>query len=64
MSRKNTHIALKIIGVIIMLIAFPIVTESKPWYYSVLLFDIGLVLAMIPKFPKLKEKYFPKKSHQ
>ncbi len=64
MSKKNIHIALTIVGVIIMLIAFPIVPESKPRYYSVLLFDIGLVLAVIPKFPKLKEKYFTKKSHQ
>ncbi len=64
MSKNNIHITLKIVGVIIMLIAFPIVPESKPWYYSVLLFDIGLILAMIPKFSKLKEKYFPKKSHQ
>lgn len=64
MSKKNIQIALKIVGVIIMLIAFPIVPESKPWYYSVLLFDIGLVLVIISKFPKLKEKYFPKKSHQ
>lgn len=61
MSKKNIHIALKIVGVIIMLIAFPIVPDSKPWYYAVLLFDIGLVLAMIPKFPKLKKRFLKNK---
>lgn len=63
MSKKHTHIILKIVGVIIMLIAFPIVPETKPWYYSVLLFDIGLVMTIIPNFSKLKEKYVSKKSN-
>ena len=57
MSKKNRHIVLKITGVIIMLIAFPIISDAKPWYYEVLLFDVGLVLTLIPKFPKIKKRF-------
>jgi len=57
MLKKNAHLVLRILGVCLMLIAFPIVPESKPWYCSVILFDIGLLLILIPKFSKLKEKY-------
>ena len=62
MSKKNAHIFLTIAGVIIMLIAFPIIPESKPWYYKVLLFDVGFVLSMIPQFPKLKRRFLKNKA--
>ena len=57
MSKKNIHIALKIVGVIIMLIAFIVVPDAKPWYYEVLLFDVGLILTLIPKFPKIRKRF-------
>ncbi len=57
MSKKNLHKILMILGVIIMLSAFLIVTDSKPWYYEVLLFDVGFILSIIPKFPKIKKKF-------
>lgn len=56
MSKKTTHIILKYLGILIMLIAFLIVPQSKPWYYEVLLFDLGLALFLIPKLTKLKQK--------
>ncbi len=55
MFKKNTSIILKFVGICIMLIAFFIVPDSKPWYYEVLLFDVGLIITIIPKFPKLKK---------
>ncbi|WP_394749035.1 hypothetical protein [Spongiimicrobium salis] len=40
---------LKILGVALMLSAFIIVPESEPWYYELLLFNLGLALVCIPK---------------
>jgi len=57
MSRKYTYIVLRFIGVCIMLMAFLVISDSKPWYYEVLLFDIGLIISIIPKFPKLKKRF-------
>ena len=57
MSKKNTHTILRIIGVIIMLIAFIVIPDAKPWYYEVLLFDFGLILTLIPKFPKIRKSF-------
>jgi len=60
MSKKNIHTILKLVGICIMLIAFLVVPDSKPWYYEVLLFDVGLVISMIPKLPKLKKRLLAK----
>jgi len=60
MSKKYIHTILRLAGVCIMLIAFLVVPDSKPWYYEVLLFDVGLVISMIPKFPKIKKRLFAK----
>ena len=57
MFREKTHFILRIIGIIIMLIAFIVIPDAKPWYYEVLLFDIGLVLTLIPKFPKIRKRF-------
>ena len=40
-----------------MLIAFIVVPDAKPWYYEVLLFDVGLVLTLIPKLPKIRKRF-------
>lgn len=47
---------MRILGVIIMLLAFPIISEKYPWYYQVLLFDMGLALVIITKWSKLKRE--------
>ncbi len=39
----------KMIGVVLMLIAFVIFPDDTAWYYEVLVFDIGLVLAYLPE---------------
>jgi len=49
MSRKHMHIASKYSGVVIMLLAFLVVPESKPWYCPVLLFDVGLIFFLMAK---------------
>ena len=46
----------RILGVSIMLLAFPIVPDSYPWYVSVLLFDIGLIIMLATKWNKLKKQ--------
>lgn len=57
MSKKSIHIVLRIIGVTIMLSAFIVVPDAKPWYYEVLLFDAGLILTLIPKLPKIRKRF-------
>lgn len=57
MTTKLKHIILKISGISIMLLAFLVVPDNKPWYYEVLLFDVGLLLVLIPKFPKQKKRF-------
>ena len=60
MSKKSIHIIFKLIGIGLMTITFLVVPDTNPWYYEfilkVLLFNIGLGISMIPKFPKLKRK--------
>lgn len=53
---KNTHL-LKFtiaLGVVVMLISFVIVPDDEPWYYEVLLFNIGLWPWLLAK-KQLKE---------
>jgi len=57
MSKEKTHFILRIIGVIIMLIAFIVVPNTNPWYYEVLLFDAGMILTLIPKFPEIRKRF-------
>ncbi len=40
----------RIIGFFLMTIAFLIFPEESPWYYELLVFDLGLVLFCLPKF--------------
>ncbi|WP_411767291.1 hypothetical protein [Winogradskyella sp. A3E31] len=47
---------LKIVGVLIMLMAFPLIPDHYPWYYQVLLFNVGLVLFLSTKWNKLKNE--------
>lgn len=47
---------MRVLGVIIMLLAFSIIPDQYPWYYSVLLFDVGLLLVVITKWNKLKKE--------
>lgn len=47
---------LKIAGVLIMLLAFPLIPDHYPWYYQVLLFNIGLGLFLSTKWNKLKKE--------
>ncbi|MEQ8242373.1 hypothetical protein [Fulvivirga sp.] len=49
MINKNWLRILRISGVVIMLIAFPLMRDY-PWYYGVLLFDIGLALVFLAKW--------------
>nr|WP_293297170.1 hypothetical protein [Allomuricauda sp.] len=47
---------LKVIGVLIMLLAFPLIPDHYPWYYQVLLFNIGLGLFLSTKWDNLKNE--------
>lgn len=47
---------LTITGVLIMLLAFPLMPEGYPWYYEVVLFDVGLVLFLFSQWEKLKNE--------
>ena len=47
---------LKILGVLTMLLAFPLIPDHYPWFYQVLLFNVGLVLFLSTKWNKLKNE--------
>lgn len=53
---KKIYKIMRILGVVIMLIAFPIVPEEYPWYYQIIVFNIGLALLLATKWNKLKEE--------
>ena len=41
---KKTHL-LKltiVLGIVVMLISFAVVPDTSPWYYEILLFNVGL----------------------
>ena len=57
MTKKSIHTILRLAGVVIMLVAFIVIPDAKPWYYEVLLFDVGLILTLIPKFPKIRRRF-------
>ena len=44
----------KILGVLIMLLAFPIIPDHYPWYYEIVLFNLGLGFLVTTKWNKLK----------
>lgn len=54
MKSKYLFNFLKISGVVIMLLAFPIIPEEYPWYSSVLLYNVGLSFLLVAKWDKLK----------
>ncbi len=55
--RKETKIKIvRVVAVIIMLSAFPLIPDHYPWYYELLLYNIGLVLLLSTKWGKLKNE--------
>jgi len=56
MKNKYSITILKILGVVIMLLAFPIMPEDYPWYSSVLLYNTGVLLLLISKWDKFKKE--------
>ncbi|MDG5491988.1 lysophospholipase [Psychroserpens sp. SPM9] len=51
---KNSFFS--VMGVLLMLIAFLIFPDSAPWYYEMIVYNIGLLLIIIPKYPKIKHE--------
>jgi len=56
MKIENRLKIVKALGVIIMLVAFPIIPDGYPWYYQTILFNIGLFLLLSTKWNKLKKE--------
>ncbi|NCP60011.1 MAG: hypothetical protein GW839_06885 [Flavobacteriales bacterium] len=56
MKKENKRKILKVLGVIIMLVAYPIIPDEYPWYYQTILFNIGLFLFLSTKWNKLKKE--------
>ena len=56
MKKENWFRIMRVLGVVIMLLAFPIVPQEYPWYYQLLLFNIGLALLLATKLTKLKRE--------
>ncbi len=50
MNNSSLVKIMTITGVVIMLISFAVIPEQYPWYYEVLLFDVGLALWLFPKW--------------
>lgn len=57
---KNNHWLgiLRTIGILIMIFSFAIVPEHYPWYYEILLFDVGLLMMLYAKSPKLRKSLY------
>lgn len=49
MKKSNWLILTIVLGVAVMLLAFIVVPDKYPWYYEVLLFNIGLWPWLIAK---------------
>lgn len=64
MRNENRHRLQKYLGIIIMLIAFPIIPDHYPWYCQVLLFNVGLVLLLSTKWSKLRIELGISKTHK
>ncbi|GAB4242702.1 MAG: hypothetical protein Tsb0034_20230 [Ekhidna sp.] len=56
MKKTKWNPILRAIAITIMLVAFPIVPDNAPWYYGVILFDVGLFLLLATKWASLKKK--------
>lgn len=56
MKNKYLFNILKISGVLIMLLAFPIIPEHYPWYSSILLFSVGVSFLLIARWDKFKRE--------
>lgn len=55
LKRKKLTI-IKITGILIMLLAFPIIPDHYPWYYEILLFNVGLAFLISTKWKNLKSE--------
>jgi len=47
---------LKVTGISIMLISFAIIPDSYPWYYELLLFNLGLWMWLSTRSHKLRNE--------
>lgn len=56
MRKENKIKIVRVVAVLIMLTAFPLIPDHNPWYYQVLLFNVGLGLALSTKWNKLKNE--------
>ena len=56
MTKENSFKIMKVLGVVIMLISFPIIPKAYPWYYQIILFNIGLILLLVTIWSKIKEE--------
>lgn len=56
MKKEIRFKIIRALGVAIMLIAFPIVPKEYPWYYQIIIFNIGLVFVLASKWSKLKQE--------
>lgn len=54
MNNSSLVKIMTITGVVIMLISFAVIPEQYPWYYEVLLFNVGLALWLFPKWRSKK----------
>lgn len=56
MNTRIIYKVLKPLGIIIMIFSFAVVPDSYPWYYELILFNIGLALFLSTKWKKLKKE--------
>lgn len=56
MKKENWFKVMRVLGVVIMLLAFPMIPEEYPRYYQILFFNTGLVLVLAIKWSKFKQE--------
>lgn len=55
MKNTTTLATIRTIGILIMIFSFVVVPDHYPWYYEILLFDVGLLMMLYAKSPKLRK---------
>jgi len=61
MKNSQLRTAMCVVGVVIMLIAFVVVPDEYPWFYELILFNIGMFMWLFAKkgrISKIKSRLF------
>ncbi|PHN03470.1 hypothetical protein [Flavilitoribacter nigricans] len=56
MLNPNWLTIIRITGILIMIFSFVVIPDEYPWYYEILLFNLGFLLMVFAKSPKFRQQ--------